>query len=163
MRKVLLITAALVALVSIGGAAPGGAQTTTIPPNPGQTGDLVITGVAVCTATVDYEVTWTLQNNSEVGIGFLQAYAALNANFSDPDRVDLTLDPIDGGSSSTVVTTTAGSTRGQYVLQTEAFFEGEEPYAGPVPGVVALDGSCGQPASTSTAAAAEQTAPSYTG
>lgn len=165
MRKLLTILAMVTLVVSFGPATPGGAGTsTTFPPNPGQLDALVITGEPTCTATYEYEVTWTLENVSDRSIAFLDAYVAIGAG--SPDRVDLDLDPIAGGSSSTVVTSVGGSATGQYVLQTEAYFEGEEPYAGPVPGVVVLDGTCTAPTSTASVAgvgSGGSAAPTYTG
>lgn len=167
MRKLLTILAMVTASVSFGPVAPVGAGTdTTIPQNPGELDALVITGEARCTATYDYEVTWTLENVSDRTIGFLEAYAALGADPAGPDRVEVELDPIAAGGSSNVTTSVAGSTSGQYVLQTEAYFEGEESAAGPVPGVVSLDGTCTAPTSTVSGTgvgSGGSAAPSYTG
>lgn len=175
MRRILLLlsTAAVVGAISL--AAPGGAQTdTTFPPNPGMLGELVITGAVVCTEAQTYEITWTLENLSETkAIGFFYAWAApgFAQDPGDPQRTDLDLADIEPGASSTVVVSYPGSSTGQHILQTEAYFVGEEPYAGPVPGVVVLDGSCAPPSTggvgggtAGTASARVATAtPTYTG
>jgi hypothetical protein len=173
MRRTLIAVVVVALTLVTGLAVPGGAQTEpTQPPNPGMLDELLITGSVVCTPTKAYEVTWTLENLSATkAIGFLFADSLLYLGRPGDDRLlwseeSVDLEPIEPGASGTFTVTFSVTVAALAVLQTEAYFVGEEPYAGPVAGTVELDGTCVPdtvPPQTETTVAKVQATPAYTG
>lgn len=163
----LAITAPLLLVVAL--ALPSAAQTTTTDTStttttfvtPGMVDALTITGVPVCTAARDWEITWSLENVSTTPIGFLFAYSEnIGGPLGNPTRSPLTLSPIEPGGTDVVVTTFPGSQlSGTAVLQTEAYFVPDEATGGPVGVAVALPGTC----STAEVAVATESTPTFTG